>query len=300
MADVAIVYKNVGDGIENIETASKSIISTMQAFGVEAKDAMSIVDSFNAVGNRFAVSSAGVGEALLNSAAALAAAGNTIHESVALIAAANTTIQDPSRVGTALKTVSMYMRAAKTEAEEAGISTEGMADSVSELREEILALTGREVDIMANVETGEYKSTVEVLRELSKVWDKLSDTTRTNITELIGGGVRNANVISALMKNFSIVDEAMGVSMDSAGSALAENEKYLDSIAGRIEKMKASFEELSTSVIDSGLTKGIISIADALLQVATIISDVAFDNFFTGFATLATGGGIAAFIKNLD
>ena len=153
---------------------------------------------------------------------------------------------------------------------------------------------------MANVETGEYKSTVEVLRELSKVWDKLSDTTRTNITELIGGGVRNANVISALMKNFSIVDEAMGVSMDSAGSALAENEKYLDSIAGRIEKMKASFEALSTSVIDSGLTKGIISIADALLQVATIISDVAFDNFFTGFATLATGGGIAAFIKNLD
>lgn len=300
MADVAIVYKNVGDGIENIETASKSIISTMQAFGVEAKDAMSIVDSFNAVGNRFAVSSAGVGEALLNSAAALAAAGNTIHESVALIAAANTTIQDPSRVGTALKTVSMYMRAAKTEAEEAGISTEGMADSVSELREEILALTGREVDIMANVETGEYKSTVEVLRELSKVWDKLSDTTRTNITELIGGGVRNANVISALMKNFSIVDEAMGVSMDSAGSALAENEKYLDSIAGRVEKMKASFEALSTSVVDSGLTKGIISIADALLQVATIISDVAFDNFFTGFATLATGGGIAAFIKNLD
>ena len=300
LADVAIVYKNVGDGIENIETASKSIISTMQAFGIEAKDAMSIVDSFNAVGNRFAVSSAGVGEALLNSAAALAAAGNDIHESVALIAAANTTIQDPSRVGTALKTVSMYMRAAKTEAEEAGISTEGMANSVSELREEILALTGNKVDIMANVDTGEYKSTVDILRELSQVWDDLSDTTRTNITELIGGGVRNANVISALMKNFSIVDEAIGVSMESAGSALAENEKYLDSISGRIEKLKASFEALSTSIVDSELTKFFISVGDGLLRIATIFSDIAFDNIFTGLATIASGVGIFEFFKNLD
>lgn len=41
----------------------------------------------------------------------------------------------------------MYLRAAKTEAEEAGESTEGMANSVSELRGEILALTGNKVDI---------------------------------------------------------------------------------------------------------------------------------------------------------
>ena len=46
-----------------------------------------------------------------------------------------------------MKTISMYLRAAKTEAEEAGESTDGMANSVSELRSEILALTGNRVDI---------------------------------------------------------------------------------------------------------------------------------------------------------
>ena len=102
LADAALIYKNVGDGIKDIDTASSSIISTMQAFGIEAENAMSIVDSFNAIGNNFAISSGGVGEALLNSAASLAAAGNDIHESVALIAAANTTIQDPGRVGKCL------------------------------------------------------------------------------------------------------------------------------------------------------------------------------------------------------
>ena len=49
-----------------------------------------------------------------------------------------------------MKTISMYLRAAKTEAEEAGESTEGMANSVSELRSEILALTGNRVDIQVD------------------------------------------------------------------------------------------------------------------------------------------------------
>lgn len=49
---------------------------------------------------------------------------------------------------TALKTISMYLRAAKTEAEEAGESTDGMANSVSELRQEILSLTGNRVLVL--------------------------------------------------------------------------------------------------------------------------------------------------------
>lgn len=49
LADTAIVYKNVADGIKDIGDASSSIISTVKAFGLEAKDAMSIVDKFNEV-----------------------------------------------------------------------------------------------------------------------------------------------------------------------------------------------------------------------------------------------------------
>lgn len=64
LADAALVYKNVGDGIEDVSQASESIISTMKAFGIEAENAMTIVDKFNEVGNNFAISSEGVGEAL--------------------------------------------------------------------------------------------------------------------------------------------------------------------------------------------------------------------------------------------
>ena len=86
-------------------------------------------------------------------ASAMHAAGNTLDETIALTAAANTVVQDPEKVGTALKTVSMYLRAAITEAEEAGESTDGMAKSVSELRGELLALTGQKVDIQLDEDT---------------------------------------------------------------------------------------------------------------------------------------------------
>lgn len=94
LADAATVYKNVGDGIADISEASESIISTMQAFGIEAQNSMSIVDEFNEVGNRFAISSKGIGEALVRSASSLEAGGNTLEQSIGLITSANTIVQD--------------------------------------------------------------------------------------------------------------------------------------------------------------------------------------------------------------
>lgn len=49
LADASIIYKNVGDGLNDISEASESIISTMKAFNVEASNAMSIVDKYNEI-----------------------------------------------------------------------------------------------------------------------------------------------------------------------------------------------------------------------------------------------------------
>lgn len=54
MAETAIIYKNVADGLDTVEESSESIISTMMAFGIEANDTMSIIDRFNAVGKLYA------------------------------------------------------------------------------------------------------------------------------------------------------------------------------------------------------------------------------------------------------
>lgn len=270
LADAALVYKNVGDGIEDVTEASESVISTMKAFGIEAKNAMSIVDKFNEVGNNFAISSQGVGEALRRSASALAAGNNSLDESIALVTAANSVVQDPDVVGTTMKTLSMYLRAAKTEAEEAGESTDGMANSVSKLRSEILSLTSGRVDIMLDNDT--FKSTYQIMKELAAVWDDLTDITRANILEKVAGK-RNANVVSSLLENFDVAEDAVKSAADSAGSALAENEKYLDSINGKVAQFQAAFEALSAAFISSDFIKGFVSSGTDALEILTKIVD---------------------------
>lgn len=52
LADVAIMYKNVGDGIQDVGEATQSIISTMQAFKMETDDSMHVVDAFDKTGEK--------------------------------------------------------------------------------------------------------------------------------------------------------------------------------------------------------------------------------------------------------
>jgi len=94
LAEVANIYAVVGDEVEGVEGATESLISTMAAFkgemdGMSNSDfAMNIIDKFNEIGNNFAISSGGIGEALERSASSMYAANNTLDESIALITAA--------------------------------------------------------------------------------------------------------------------------------------------------------------------------------------------------------------------
>ena len=72
---------------------------------------------------------------------------------------------------------------AKTELEDMGESTEGMVESTATLRAEIQALSG--VDIMASAT--EFKSTYQIMDELSQKWEGLSDIAQATIVELMAG-----------------------------------------------------------------------------------------------------------------
>lgn len=71
----------------------------------------------------------------------------------------------------------MRLRSSKSELEAAGMDTEGMASSVSKLREEMHALTG--VDIMKDNNT--YKSTYDMLKDISEVWHQMNDVSQANV-----------------------------------------------------------------------------------------------------------------------
>ena len=76
------------------------------------------------------------------------------------------------------------------------------------------------------------------------------------------------------LENFEIAEEVIASSANAAGSALAENEKYLDSIAGKVSKFKATFEELSITLIDSESVKQIVDFGTGLLNILNSIAKV--------------------------
>lgn len=185
LATYSTLLKNVGDGIDDVNTSSSYLISTLQGFGLLAKDAENVVDQIDKVANTQPITAQAIGEILTRSAASMKAANNDLAETISLGTAAYAVIQNAETVGTTLKSVSMYLRAAKSELEDAGESADGCANSVSELRSELKSLTG--VDIM--IDNKNFKSTYQILKELSQVWDKLSDVTQANVTEMIGGKI---------------------------------------------------------------------------------------------------------------
>lgn len=268
LSDAATIYLNVGDDVEDIDQSTKSLISTMQGFGIATSGVMNIVDEFNEVSNNYASSAGDIGEITQRSAAAMRAAGSSLEETIALGVTANTVVQDADIVGTALKTMSMRLRSSKTDMESAGEDAEGMADSVSQLRSEILALSG--VDIMLDEET--FKTPYQMLIEIGKVWDNLNDITRANITELLFGK-RQANIGSAILQNVELAESILKTSQNSAGSALKENEIYLSSINGRLSQLDATWEVFSSDVLNSNLVKGAISFLNETLKVLDFIID---------------------------
>lgn len=269
LANIATLYKNVGDGID-IDEASSSIVSTMKAFKINAEDAISIVDRFNEVGNNFAISSGGIGDALSRSASSLSVANNTLSESIGLITAANTVVQDTSVVGTALKTVSLRMTSTSAELEELGEDTEYACETLSDYRDLVMGLTHNKVDIIGD--NGEYKSTFQMLQEISKVWQDMNSMEQSSLMKALFG-VRQANVGSSILENFQIAEEAMKSAENSAGSALKEQEEYAKGIQYSLDVVGAKFQELANHVLDSSFLKGIVDTGGNAISVLDTIID---------------------------
>jgi TP901 family phage tail tape measure protein len=270
LAKVASVYAAVGDGLSGIDDATAVVITAMKAFKIEAGEAISIVDKLNEVGNKYAISSGDIGTGLRNASSALAIAGNSIDQSIAMITAMNEITQDASESGNALKVLSMRLRGAATDIVEAGESTDGMAESTARLREVILALTNVTgkggFDMMLDEDT--FKSTYEIMLGISKVWKDMSNIDQAALIELIAGKQRG-NSISALLTSMAQAENILADSLNSAGSAMKEHGKWLDSIEAKITQFKAAFEELSSEFISSDLVKSIIDLGTAGVEALT-------------------------------
>lgn len=289
LARVALLYKNVGDGID-IDSANKSLISTLRGFEMEADEAEKIIDIYNNVSNNEPIDSGGIGEAMQRSAASFNAANTSLQESVALISTTNSVVQNPEKVGNMWKVVSMRIRSATAELEEAGEDTDGVVKSTADLQKMIKSMTG--YDILEK-DGKTFKSIYNIVLNISKVWNKLSDTNQSALLQALAGK-QQSNALSAALSNSKLLEKSYKEAMNSAGSAEEEQQKYQKSIKYSIEQNKAKLEELSNDFLSSDLLKGVIDAGGKFIDILdAIISKLHL------IPTLLGGIGAGIAIKNV-
>ena len=237
--------------------------------------------------NSFGVTSGNIADAMADAGAALEAAGNNFDESVALFTATNEVIQDYSKTATALRTIAARIRNTSGELAEMEIDADGAAESITQLQQKIYKASGNKVNIFED-DNETFKSTIQILRELSEVWNTLSDVDQAEITRLIAG-TRQQSVFAAIMNNFDTVDKVIETSVNSTGSAVAENEKYLDSITGKLDLLKSSYEALSSSIINSDAYKFGIDLLRGVLDLLNEIASVSSGGAFIGVLNSVAG-----------
>lgn len=266
LAEVSLLYKNVGDGI-NIDEANESLVSTLKGFKLEADQAEHIVDVFNKVSNNEPISSSGIGDALQRSAASFNAANTSLEKSVALVTATNSVLQDPEKVGNMWKTVSARIRGAKTELEEAGEDTDGMVESTSKLQALIKGMTG--FDIMES-DGKTFKDIYDIIIGIGEKWQDLNDIDRASILESLAGK-NQSNALAAAISQVDVLKKAYGEATNAEGSAREENSKYQQSVQYSIDQTKAKLEELANDTLNSNFLKGAIDAGGKIIDILDII-----------------------------
>ena len=261
LASVALLYKNVGDGID-IDTANESLISTLRGFKMEADEAEKIIDIFNNVSNNEPIDSGGIGEALQRSAAAFNAANTSLEKSVALIATTNSVVQDPDKVGNMWKVVSARLRGSETELQQMGEDTDGLVKSTSKLQSLVKGITG--FDIMQDENT--YKDIYDIVLGISKTWKDLNDIDRASLLEALAGKMQS-NSLAAAFANPDILVKSYQEAMESAGSAMDEQLKHQESVQYSIDQTKAKLEEISNDLLSSDFLKGAIDAGGNLIGI---------------------------------
>ena len=188
-----------------------------------------------------------------------------------MLAAGNKVMQDPEALGNALKVLSMRIRGTKTELEEAGEDTSDMAENTSKLRKQVMALTNIDgnggVDILTD--SGAFRSTYDILYDIAQIWDQLNDydpKAQAALLELLAGKTRGSQ-LAAILQNPEDLKAAYETAMNSAGSAMQENERYLDSIQGKIDKFTNALQTFWMDAISSDFVKGVVDIGTTLLNI---------------------------------
>ena len=244
--------------------ASKALTSAMKGYKVEVKDSIGIVDKFTAVDMEAAASAGDIATAMAETATSADIAGVSMDKLIGYIATVKEVTQDGAEsVGTFYKTLFARMNnvaAGKFIDDETGESLNDVETVLSEL-----GIKLRDLD-------GQFRNSGDVLDEVASRWESFDSVAQHAIATAFAG-TRQQEKFIVLMENYGSALGYAETAVNSAGTAMEKYAAYTDSIEGKVNSLKAAFEELSVTVLNSELITGTVEFITWLLEALSSIVD---------------------------
>lgn len=249
LAKISSLYQNIADSQLDAGDAASYIISQMKAFNITSDNAIDIINKTNEVSNKFAVSSTDISSALTKSSSSLATYGNTIDETISLVVAGTEILTGQAgKVGRGLRS--------------AGANIVKMANSTGELVYTVNNAT-KSISLLDST-TGKMKNTYTVLSEVASQWDKMSAAEQSAVALQLGNKTQ-LDTVTAVLKNFDSAVQANEVSLNSQGSAMKENARYMESLDSKIQSIKSSFSLWAEK--GAGIVGMLLDVANGFMQI---------------------------------
>ena len=281
MAEAALVMTNVAEGINDTADAAGTLISVLKGYNMAESETMSIVDKMNQVSNTSPIGFDELAEGLERTAGTLAQSETSIDESLGLITAGYAQLRNVEKVSTSLITLSARLR---------GVNEDG--EVIDGLSAELQESFGK-IGVAIEDADGNLRSIYAIAEDYAKVLPTLSSKQKQYYAEL-AAGKRNVTTWNAITQQFQDAQKATAQSLEAMGSASEENQKYLDSISGKVSQFDSAVEHLSSTIIDSNLVKFFVDLG----TIGTKAIDGLIEKLGL-FGTIGLGAGLFAGIKNV-
>lgn len=309
MAELSTLMQNVG--YVSADTANSMLLAVDAAWHLNGSqtELMKVMDGVDKITNQNATDFGKMAEGMTVAASVFAESGESIQTFAALVGTGTAVTQrSGSEIARGLRTVLMNIRQIKGETEDGElIDGESIANASKALKE----FAG-----INTMENGELRKASDILSELADKWDELDSVQQSAISEALAGK-RQANILMALMGNWDMYEKQMEEYATAAGTALKENEIYMDSWAAKSEQLKSSWTEFVSGLVSTDAIKGALdgligvvdfldsglghaaigaaALAAAVTGIAKLVPIIAgsnMANFLLSFGEIAAGQGV--------
>lgn len=278
----ALILTNVAEGIDDASEAATALISIMKGYGDTTPEfSQKILDSINEVSNTQAINFDDLVDGSQRLSAVAKQAGASFEEMLGILTGTNEVLQNIEKTSSGEITIFTRLQGIQLPDEEDVMP-------IAKLQETISTATKGAANVVDQT-SGELRNVYDILDDINKVWDTLDKNTQEGIA-FAAAGTRQKNVFLSMMQNWENVKKATESAMDSTGSATKENQKYLDSIQGKLSTLQSTFQSLSNTVINSDLIKFVVDGGTNILNI--------LDKIIDKVGTLPTVlGGVAAVLS---